>query len=61
MSLCTYVHVDDLAIALGPADNGRDYDEGVLGDEIPYASLLFAIALGRGCEVELEGVDGCDQ
>lgn len=50
------LHVDPLSIALETADGGSDDDEGVPADEIPDASQLRI-----GGEIELEGVDGCDE
>ena len=53
----TYVHVHDLAIALGPPNRRCDDDQSVTSDEIPYASL-FALGFTpwMRLEIELEGV-----
>ena len=52
----TYMHVDDLAIALLSIHDRCDEHECVSPHEIPYASLVLAAAVaGVGCEVEFEG------
>lgn len=57
----THVYVDRLTISLRSAHDGRDHDQRLLGDEVPYASLLSPVALRRRCEVELESLGGCDE
>ena len=52
--IVTYVHVDLLAIAFGAADSGSDNDQGVLGHEIPDASMRCPVVCRLGYEFELE-------
>jgi hypothetical protein len=36
---CTNMHVHNHSISFIPTDSGRDYNQGVPRDEIPYASF----------------------
>lgn len=53
-------HVDDHAIALVPADRGRNDDQRVLGDEVADASLV-AGARRRGLKLEPQGLGGAGE
>ena len=51
----TYMHIDNLSIALGPINNGRHKHERILSNEVPDAPFVFLVVSGVGGEVELEG------
>ena len=52
------MHIERLAITACPAHGRRHDDECVLGDEIPYASLLGRrFVAGVGLNVEFQGRD----
>lgn len=50
------MHIQHLSVAPRATDGDRHDDELVLGDEIPYAALMFGGFGARvGLDVELEG------
>lgn len=57
-SITTHVDVDSHAITLAPAHGGRDNDQRILCDEVPYASVLLGVVVRVCLEVELESPYG---
>ena len=49
-----YVHVHNLPVTFFPIHDGRDDDQCVLVDKVPYASLVSRRVAGVGEDVELE-------
>lgn len=54
----TYAHVDDHAVTLVSAHNGRDHHQRVFCDEVANASFPVACARGRRLQVEPQSLGG---
>lgn len=52
------MHVDDLAVTLGTADDSGHHDQLVLRDEVADASLVLAAVAGLGGQIKFQGC--CD-
>ena len=58
----TYVHINLHPVVSVAIDNGRYYDQRILANEVPYASLVVLAVRGECLDVKLEGVRaGCQQ
>ena len=60
-TMCTHVHVDDHPVALVPINRRRHDHQGILGHEVPYASLRLPVVLGVRLQVEFEGLGAGDE